>query len=404
MSKDRLILLFGLVTYGMGQSLLYVIFAPLSRQMELLDWQFGVLISASNVAVVIFSPMWGRVSQTAGRKKIFIVGLLGYAVGYGALAFGIQVGLWGWLAPIPLFFMLLGSRFAYGTMASAITPAATAYIADTTDVSNRASGMALVAASGGLGTIVGPAFGVFLSKVGPVVPMYSAAGLAVVAAILAGWKLTEPIRPDNEETGVKVAIFDRRVLPYLVGWFVIFMVFTSIQPITAFLIQDQYGITDVGEITNVSSIALFSMAIVTLVVQIAVMQMWKIQPKVLLRVGFIVFAAVLIFFAYATSLLMLYLSFAGMGLAFALAAPGLNAAASLSVESREQGAVAGLLSAAPSFGMIFGPALGASIYSVAPTAPMIGGAVLSAGVGLMFCFVKVPEPPAASDAASPADA
>lgn len=182
-----------------------------------------------------------------------------------------------------------------------------------------------------------------------------------------------------------------RLFPYLLGWFVIFMVFTAIQPITAFLIQDQYGITDVAEITYVSGMALFSMAIVTLVVQIAVMQVWKLQPAVLLRVGFLVFGVVMIFFAFADSLLMLYLSFAGMGVAFALSTPGLNAAASLAVEPQEQGAVAGLLAAAPSFGMIFGPALGASIYSIAPRAPMIGGAILSFGVGLMFCVIRVPE-------------
>ena len=133
MTKDRAILLFGLVTYGMGQSLLYVIFGPLARDLGLSEWQFGVLISASNIAVVAMSPMWGRVSQARGRKNVFIFGLLGYAVGYSGLAFGIQIGLWGWLAPIPLFMLLFGARIVYGAMASAISPSATAYIADTTD-------------------------------------------------------------------------------------------------------------------------------------------------------------------------------------------------------------------------------------------------------------------------------
>lgn len=391
MSRDRAILLFGLVTYGMGQSLLYVIFAPLSRELGLLDWQFGVLISASNVAVVVFSPMWGRVSQTAGRKKIFLVGLLGYAVGYAALAFGIQIGLWGLLAPVTLFFMLLGARFVYGTMASAITPAATAYIADTTDAHNRSAGMALVAASGGIGTILGPAFGAFLARVGPVVPMYVAAVLALAAAAISAAKLVEPARHVDTGARVKLRVFDRRVFPYLLGWFVVFMVFTAVQPITAFLIQDRFGITDVGGITNVSGIALFSMAVVTLALQIAVMQ-WKVPPKLLLRIGFLAFAVVLILFALTDSLAGLYLSYAGMGLTFALASPGLNAAASLAVDQGEQGAVAGLLSAAPSFGMIFGPALGASIYGIAPTMPMIVGAVLSLGVGAMFFFIKIPDP------------
>jgi MFS family permease len=392
MSRDKAILLFGLVTYGIGQSLLYVIFGPLARTLGLAEWQFGVLISASNVAIVIFSPLWGRTSQTAGRKKIFIVGLIGYGLGYSALAFGIQMGLWGWLAPLPLFFLLLGARLVYGTLASAINPAATAYIADTTDEQSRAAGMALIAASGGIGTIIGPAFGGLLASIGAVVPMYVASVLAIIAAIVAGAKLAEPTRHKDTDSGIKVRIFDPRIFPYLLGWFVIFMVFTAVQVITAFYIEDKFGVTGSENVIKVASIALLSMALVTFFVQVVVMQVWKISPRVLLRTAYFIFAAVLVAFAFADTLLLLYLCFAGMGLSFAMAAPGLNAAASLSVESGEQGAVAGLLSSAPAFGMVFGPALGGWIYNIAPDLPRLGGAVLSVSVGIYFFFVKIPDP------------
>jgi MFS family permease len=392
MSRDKAILLFGLVTYGIGQSLLYVIFGPLARDLGLSETQFGILISASNVALVIFSPMWGRASQSVGRKKIFIIGLIGYAIGYTFLAFAIQIGLWSLLAPLPLFFLLLGARLVYGTVASAISPAATAYIADTTDAKSRAAGMALIAASGGIGTIIGPAFGGLLATIGPVVPMYAAAGTAIVAAVLAAMKLAEPERHADTDVGVKLKILDSRIFPYLLGWFVIFMVFTAVQVITAFYIEDRFGVTNREEVIKVASIALLSMALVMLVVQIVVMQVWKLAPKVLLRVGYMVFAGVLVLFAYTDSLTFLYLSYAGMGLSFALVAPGLNAAASLAVETSEQGAVAGLLSSAPAFGMVFGPALGGAVYNVAPDLPMIGGAVLSVLMGVYFLFVKIPDP------------
>jgi MFS family permease len=399
MSRDKSILLFGLVTYGIGQSLLYVIFGPLARDLGLTELQFGVLISASNVALVIFSPMWGRVSQTIGRKKVFIIGLLGYAAGYSMLAFGIQVGLWAWLAPTPLFFLLLGARLVYGSLASGISPAATAYVADTTAPSERASGMALLAASGGIGTIIGPAFGGALANIGAVVPMYTAAALAVVAAVIAGIKLAEPARRADTGDVIKLRILDRRIFPYLLGWFVIFMVFTAVQVITAFYIEDRFGVTEHDQVIRVASIALLSMAIMTLIVQIVVMQIWKLPPKVLLRVAYFTFAAVLILFAYSDTLLMMYVSYAGMGLSFALAAPGLNAAGSLAVDDAEQGAVAGLLSSAPAFGMVFGPALGGLFYNIRPDLPMIGGAVLSVMVGVYYLFVDIPEPAKATASA-----
>jgi MFS family permease len=392
MSRDKAILLFGLVTYGVGQSLLYVVFGPLARDIGLSEVQFGILISSSNVAVVIFSPMWGRTSESKGRKRIFILGLIGYAAGYSLLAFGIQIGLWALLASTPLFFMLLAARLVYGSLASAIAPAATAYIADTTDASNRAAGMALVAASGGIGTIIGPALGGLLAQLGPVVPMYAASILAVIAAVLSGLKLTEPPRHADASSKIKVSVFDRRIFPYLLGWFVIFMVFTAVQVITAFYIEDRFGVTEREDVIKVASIALLSMAFMTLVVQIVVMQVWKLSPKILLRSAYFFYAAVLIVFAYSNSLMALYLCFAGMGLAFALAAPGLNAAASLAVEPHEQGAVAGWLSSAPAFGMIFGPALGGLVYNFAPTLPMVGGAILSVLVGIVFWCIKIPDP------------
>jgi MFS family permease len=145
-------------------------------------------------------------------------------------------------------------------------------------------------------------------------------------------------------------------------------------------------------VITVASIALLSMALVTLTVQIGVMQIWKLSPKVLLRTAYFIFAGVLLLFAYSETLLMMYIAYGGMGMSFALAAPGLNAAGSLAVETNEQGAVAGLLSAAPAFGMVFGPALGGFVYNIAPNLPMIGGAVLSVLVGLYFLTVRIPDP------------
>src|SRR5690606_39615763 len=127
------------------------------------------------------APRWGRHSQVAGRRRVYLLGLAGFAVGYGALALGFQAGLAGWLTGLPLFFVLLALRFVYGAVAGAIQPAATAYIADTSDAASRTSGMALIAMSGGLGTILGPVFGGALAAVGPVFPMYAAALLAVAA-------------------------------------------------------------------------------------------------------------------------------------------------------------------------------------------------------------------------------
>lgn len=390
-SRDKSILLFGLVTYGIGQSLLYVIFGPLARDVGLSETQFGVLISASNLALIFSSPRWGRASDRLGRRSVFVIGLIGFAVGYAGLAFGVQAGLWGWVVATPLFFALLAARLVYGVFAGGVNPAAAAYIADTTDEASRAKGMALVAASGGIGSIVGPAVGGVLAEVGPVFPMYAAAAVALMAAGWARVGLAEPERRVVDPDAPRLKFTDPRIFPYLYGWFSIFLVFTGVQVITAFFVADQLGVTERQDVIRVTSLALLSMALVTVVVQVVVMQVLKLQPRVLLRVSLICFGLSLWVLAAVGSVAGLLAAYALMGLTASFAMPSLSAAASLSVESHEQGAAAGLLTAAPTLGMIFGPALGATLYQQDTLLPLqLGGAMMVLS-GVFFWFVTVPD-------------
>jgi MFS family permease len=391
-SRDKLILLVGLITYGMGQSLLFVIFTPLARELGLTAWQLGLVIAASNVALTVSAPRWGRVSDRWGRKPVFLTGMAGYAIGYAALALGVQAGLAGWLAAAPLFALLIALRLCYGLVVGAINPAATAYIADTTDEQSRAKGMALLAMSGGLGTILGPAFGGALAFVSPVFPMYAAALLAVIAGAWALVALPEPPRQARAQATGRLGMFDGRVLPYLAGWVVVFGVFTGVQTITVYFIADRYGVTAVATAQRTMMFALLAMALCTLVVQAVVLQKWKATPGTLLRTGFGLMVCALLLLAFGPAAGFLYLSYAVFGLSFGFTAPGLNAAGSLSVRPDEQGAVAGLLSAAPTVGMIFGPILCSASYRLAPTLPVLGGAALTLLVLVWFLFVKVPDP------------
>ena len=65
MPRDRLILLVGLITYGMGQSLLFVIFAPSARQLGIEEWKLGFIIAASNVMLAFSAPRWGRAANAS---------------------------------------------------------------------------------------------------------------------------------------------------------------------------------------------------------------------------------------------------------------------------------------------------------------------------------------------------
>jgi len=405
---DMTVLLFGLITYGLGQSLLYVVLGPLIREIGITEIQYGALISASNIAIVLTAPLWGRKSETLGRKSVLILGMTGYAAGYALLAYGVQLGMGGvvtssmdapeWLPGFalifasPLFLMLLGARLLYGALASAIQPAATAYIADTTDKEGRTKGMALVGMTAGLGTIIGPVFGVAFTRLGALAPMYMAAVLAIIAVVCIYKFIEEPKKHvSNEPTSaVTVSWFDMRVFPYLLGWVVGFMLFTAIQPLVPFLAADQLGITDKSKISDVVGISLLSMGLMNVIVLVTLMQKIKLSPPVILRIAFVLFGLALLLLSVASNTWVFYLSFAGMGFAFSMVVPSLNAGASLAVNDNEQGAVAGLLTAAPTLGMIFGPFGGTVLYEFGPQVPIIVSAIASIVLGLYFFLVKTP--------------
>ena len=389
---DKVILITGLVIYGTGFSLLYVIFAPLSREIGLSINQFGVLIAISNVALVFSSYYWGKRSQLIGRKKVFVIGLLSYGFAFLLFTFGIQVGLWGVFNPISLFIFLLIIRNIYGVLIGGIQPAAVAYMSDHTDSKDRTKGMALIGMASGIGTMIGPVMGGSLSFIHPLFPMYCGAFIALIGAGLANKYLIQSIPEISESSQNKtLKFYDSRILPFLIGWAVAFMVFTSVQIISAFFIQDQLGITDPDQVIKFTSIALLSMALTSTFMQAVVLQILNISTETLLRICFLIFGSVLISISLVDSLSQFFLAYAGMGVAFSMITPSLNAAATISVDPSEQGEVAGFLAGAPVVGMIFGPTIGTLLYNLDPTFPFYYGGLVAIILGAYFQFIKVNE-------------
>ena len=389
---DKVILIIGLVIYGTGFSLLYVIFAPLSREIGLSINQFGVLIAISNVALVFSSYYWGKRSQLIGRKKVFVIGLLSYGFAFLLFTFGIQVGLWGVFNPISLFIFLLIIRIIYGVLIGGIQPAAVAYMSDHTDSKDRTKGMALIGMAAGIGTMIGPVMGGTLAFIHPLFPMYCGALIALIGAGLAHKYLIQSIPEISESSQNKtLKFYDSRILPFLIGWAVAFMVFTSVQIISAFYIQDQLGITEPDQVIKFTSIALLSMALTSTFMQAVVLQVLNISTETLLRICFLIFGMVLISISLVSSLTQFFLAYAGMGIAFSMITPSLNAAATLSVEPSEQGEVAGFLAGAPVVGMIFGPTIGTLLYNLDPTFPFYYGGLVAIILGAYFQFIKVNE-------------
>ncbi|HJP39846.1 MAG TPA: MFS transporter [Gammaproteobacteria bacterium] len=388
--KDRTILLAGLITYGVGQSLLFIILMPLGLEMGMSAGQLGTIISISNLAILFSAPIWGKTSDSWGRRTVFVIGMTGYGIGYGLLAIGMHIGMAGVVLGLPLFLGLLAARLVYGAFAGAAQPAAQAYIADTTDAASRPQGMAMIAAAGGLGTIVGPVFAGFLAKIDPLVPMYAAALIGLLAAVWAQFRLTEPEQREHREQGEGMFRIFKLIFPYLLGWCIVFFVFTAIQLIAGLLLKSQLGVTDTDEMIAIIRNAFIFMAIMTVIMQVIVMQKIKMQPRLLLRVAFILFGLVLLALPSATTVYEIYGVFVGMGFTVSLVMPNLTAAASLTLGPQDQGVGAGLLAAAPTLGMVLGPMSMGFLFEQSAVLSIQLCASLVMLTGIYFWFIEVP--------------
>ena len=398
----KFILAGGVVIFALGQSLLFIIVAPMARSIGLSETQFGVVFSLANVSLIFAAPFWGRKSDTLGRKPVFIIGLFGSAIGTLLMAMTLRMGMNGVLTSTGLMAMLFLSRCVYGLTSSSIYPSSAAYIADVTDWKDRAKGMALIGSANSLGSILGPAIGGGLAFLGVLFPMYAAVVISFIGAFAAIIWLAEPEqhleRKKNKSGNNKprLKFTDPRLRPYMIIWATFFVTFISLNFITAFYIQDRLGITEMAAVMRTASLALAAMAVIITLVQGVVFQIIKISPQLLLRLCGPTFVIGLLVMAAATTTPMLMTGFALLGLSFSFATPGINGSASMAVEPHEQGTAAGYLSAANTSGAILGPVVGTALFKIAPFAPMLGGAAAMALVSIYALTIKPPKQSAQS--------
>ncbi|MDP6616102.1 MAG: MFS transporter [Gammaproteobacteria bacterium] len=374
----------GVVIFAIGQSLLFIVVAPLARSIGLTEVQFGITFSLANISLILAGPYWGRRSDVIGRKPVFIIGLFGSSIGILLMAYTLNLGMQGALATGGLMAMIFASRALYGLTASSIYPSAAGYIADVTAWHERAKGMALIGSANSLGSIVGPAIGGALTFMGVLYPMYAAATISMLGGIATIIWLMEPEqhaqrKASGDKDKPKIKFTDKRLRPYMIMWVNIFLFFISLNFVTAFYIQDQFGITDMARVMRTASVLLVCMAAVITLIQGVLFQFIKISPFVLLRLTAPLFGTGLFTMAFAPNIVVLGLGFAILGGAFACATPGINGSASLAVEPHEQGTAAGYLSASNTSGAIMGPLVGPLLYYyVQPNAPfLIGGTVMA---------------------------
>ena len=369
-----------LVCIGIGQSMLFSILPPAAREIGLSPFQVSTIFATSASIWVFVSPWWGRRSDVRGRRQIILTGLLGYALSMLSLGVVIELGLAKLLSALIIYPMLIVARSLFALLGSGTGPASQAYVADRTSHSERTAGVALVSAAMGVGETLGPGVGAALATVDLLAPLYLSAGLAVLSAAMIHRYLPEERPPGEHHTAPsrRLSFRDPRVAPFV-------LISASLQAVRAttiitlaFFLQDRLHLTP-QQTVQYSGVGFVVMAVAGLLAQLVFVQRLQPTARRMLHAGVPLAFAAFVIFSLADS----YLFFLGalilLGVGLGLLRPGSAAAASLSVEAHEQGAVAGLVTGVAVLGNVFGPMLGTSLYSINPIGPYVLNAAVMGG-------------------------
>lgn len=363
----------------LAQMTLNPIIAPLSREVGLAEWQIGVTISTAAIMLVLTSQLWGRRSQSWGRKPVLVVAYTLAAITMALFALVSQLGMAGVLTGTGLFALFVLLRgVGFGSSIAAVPPTAQAYIADITDdEATRVKGMAGIGAASGIAMIAGSVLGGVLAVGGLLVPLIAVPVLLAAGLVLIVFRLRREPRHELIEKPARVSPLDTRVWPFLLAGFGMFTALGFIQVITGFIVQDRLGL-DARMTGILTGAALFAAGIGLVLAQAVIVPRSGWTAPTLLKVGAPI--AVIGFAGYTIDAgpVLLFAALVVMGLGLGVAMPGYTAGPTLLVRRDEQGGLAGLTTATTGLTFVVAPTLSTALYGVWPPLPIIiGGAIMA---------------------------
>ena len=338
------------------------------------DVAFIMITYAAGAAVI--APLWGRLSDRAGRRYALVLALLASSAAYVVTALSDT-----------LLQVYVGR--ALSGLAAGSLPVTTALMADLSPPERRAKAMGLVGTAFGLGLIAGPVLGGLLSGDSEsfALPFYTAAAMSLIAAIFAFWLLpSKMVKPSSVKDEGSLSDRPASVLTPKKNKFLLMQYVTHTCSVSSIIylfplwVADayQWGPSDVGYffgIVGVSMITLQGGLLATLSRAFGHLNV--------LRVGAVVFALSLFVVALGETTLwmpsMIFFAFSGSTVCL----PLLNAIASEIVEPNYRGRMMGMTASASSVGRIVGPLFAAWLLASE------GFGVAWLGSGLMVLFLVV---------------
>ncbi len=337
----------------------------------------GLLTFAYAIMQFLFAPVLGNLSDQLGRRPVLLFSLFGFGIDYLFLSFAPSIG---WL--------FVGRMIAGITGASFTT--ATAYIADISTPENRAQNFGMIGAAFGLGFVIGPMLGGLLGEIGPKIPFFVAAGLA-----LTNWLYGYFILPESLDKSLRRPFEWRRANPLgslmqlkkypavaglVVSFVLIYLAAHAVQSNWSFFTIEKFKWTP-----KMIGISLGLVGLLVGGVQGGLVRI--VNPKLgnekSVYLGLALYSLGLLLFAFASESWMMFVFLVPYCLG-GIAGPALQSIISGNVPKNEQGELQGALTSLISATSIVGPLMMTNLFSYFtnssapfyfPGAPFLLGAI-----------------------------
>ena len=154
-----------------GFSMVIPLLPLLAKSLGATDLMYGIIISSNAIAILIFGPIWGKLSDKYGRKPILMISQAGTGLAFLLLAFSNSL------------YIIFAGRILDGIFSGQF-PIIRAYISDVTTPQTRTSQMSKIMVGYTSGMIIGPLLGGILGTFGWWYPMIFASLLSIISIIL----------------------------------------------------------------------------------------------------------------------------------------------------------------------------------------------------------------------------
>jgi len=384
-----LLLYAAMLVAASGNTALQSVMPAIGREIGIADFWVAMAYTWSAVLWVLLAPYWAEQSDHHGRKALTVMGVSGFIVSMLLCGVALLAGLHGWIGGALTFGLFAVFRAIYGGLGCATPSATQAYLASKTRRSGRVAALSALSSSFGLGTIMGPAVApLFVFPViGLAGPLFAFAAIAitVVTAILLwlpndkhgrragrGAAMSYPslatpptgasvIAATAPHRQARLKWSDPRVRPWILAGVAAGHAQAAILTCIGFFVIDRLHLSAAGSEGPIA-IVMMAGAVATLGAQWALIPRLSLMPRSMILWGALIAAAGLIGTMLAADLYGITIGFAVTSLGFGFTRPGFTAGASLAVPLAEQGAVAGVITAANGISYVLAPALGIGLY------------------------------------------